>query len=161
MKLSQSELIGGMHFSSDNVILDMEAGSNTEAIEQLAQRLLENEMVKPSFPSAILKREEEYCTGLTFEEMCIALPHTDAEHVLHPCIAVGTLKHPVTFQSMGEPEVPCEVEMVFMLAIKEPQAQLELLQTLMQAFQGPGRLPALKACKTPVELIELFKTYFG
>lgn len=38
-----------------------------------------------------------------------------------------------------------------MLSIKEPHAQLKVLQALMKVFQEEGRLTALTACATPKE----------
>jgi len=61
---------------------------------------------------------------------------------------------------MGMPDIPCETEMVFMLAITDPDKQINFLQGLMQIFQEPGKLKALKACTTSVDLAELFKSYF-
>ncbi len=160
MNNEQPALLQGMEIRPEFVLLNMDANSNTEAIEKLASNLVNQDMVKPSFLPAILKREEEYCTGLAFEEMGIAIPHTDAEHVNNPCIAIGVLNKPVTFQSMGMPDVPCEVEMLIMLGITEPHTQLDFLKTLMQIFQTPGRLNTLKACTTQQELVETFKSYF-
>lgn len=154
------KLLQGMEVRPEFVILDLDAQTNTEALEKLAQRLLDNDVVKPGFIPAILKREEDYCTGLAFAEMGIALPHTDAEHVKKPCVGIASLRKAVTFQSMGMPNVPCEVEMLFMLGITEPETQLKFLTTLMVTFQTAGRLNALKACKTPEKLTELFKSYF-
>ncbi len=156
----QPTLLQGMEVRPELVILDLDAETNTEALEKLAQKLLDNDVVKPGFIPAILKREEDYCTGLAFPEMGIALPHTDAEHVKNPCVGIASLRKAVTFQSMGMPDVPCEVEMLFMLGITEPETQLRFLKTLMLMFQTAGRLSALKACETPEKLTELFKSYF-
>lgn len=161
MDNAQPSLLSGMELRPAFVLLDLEADSNMQVLTALSDRLFEEGMVKSTFRSAILKREEEYCTGLAFPEMGIALPHTDKDHVISPCIAIGVLRKPVTFQSMGMPEIPCETEMVFMLAIKDPEAQLNFLQTCMQIFQEPGKLSALKACKTAEELTTLFKSYFA
>jgi len=160
MDHEQTVHLQGLELRPEFVLPDVGAESNIQAIELLAGKLLNEGMVKPGFLPAILKREEEYCTGLAFPEMGIAIPHTDAEYVIRPCIAIASLKKPVMFQSMGMPDVPCEVEMVFMLGITEPEKQLNFLQTLMKVFQTEGRLLALKKCKTPEELEELFKSYF-
>lgn len=161
MDTNQPVLLQGMELLPEYVLLDMDAKTSQEAIEMLAEKLVNQGAVKPSFIPAILKREEDYCTGLDFEEMSIALPHTDPIHVNKPCIAIGVLRKPVVFQSMGMPDVPCNVEIVIMLGITEPHAQLDFLRSLMQAFQTPGRLKALKACTTSQQLLETFKSYFS
>ena len=159
MENSKPELILGMDLRPEFVVIDLEADSNLPAIEILATRLLREEVVKPSFVSAVMQREEEYCTGITFPEMGIAIPHTFAEHVIDPCIGIATLKEAVTFQSMGMPDIPCNVEMLFMLGITDPETQLDFLKILMRTFQTAGRLKALKATKSPEELVGLFKSY--
>ena len=143
------------------VLMDIEASDDQEALDILANKLLDEGIVKPSYIAAVKKREIEFCTGLQFEEMGIAIPHTDAEHVNVGAIGIGIPKKPITFQSMGMPDVPVEVEMIFMMAILEPHKQVELLQTLMSIFQAEGRLQSLKACNTPKEVSELFKKYLN
>lgn len=160
MSTNEPVLLQGMEILPDFVMLDIVAESNIDAVAQLAQNLQSKGAVKPGFVPAIIKREEEFCTGLAFEEMGIAIPHTDADHVNSPCIAVGVLDKPVTFQSMGMPDVPCEVEMLIMLGITSPHTQLDFLKTLMQVFQTPGRLKLLKESTSREALVETFKSFF-
>lgn len=157
---AKESLLLGMDLRPEFVMLDICADNRTQALEQLANTLLQEGMVKPDFPSAIVEREEEYCTGLAFEEMGIAIPHTTPNHVINPCIAIGVPTRPITFRSMGTPNIPCETEMIFMLAITDPDMQLDFLQTFMHILQTPGRLRDLKACKTQENLTSLFKSYF-
>jgi len=160
MNDTQPEPLLGMEVRPELILLNIDANDSMQAVEKLADKLLREGMVKPGYIPAILKREEEFCTGLTFDEMSIAIPHTDAEHVNIPCIGIATMLHPVAFGSMGMPEVTCEVEMLFMLAITDPKSQLDFLKTIMKVFQTPGRLRDLKACSTAEALAELFKSYF-
>ena len=158
--MSSQNLLADMTLRPAFVLIDLEAETNTDVLAALAGRLFEEGMVKDTFQAAILKREADYCTGLAFEEMGVAIPHTDPEHVNEACVAIAALKKPVQFQSMGMPEVPCETELVFMLAITDPNKQISFLQALMQTFGEPGKLKALKACTTSEELAELFRSYF-
>ena len=160
MSNDKPKLLLGMDLRPEFVALDLCADTAGAAIEALAQKLIDAEVVKPSFLPAILKREEEFCTGLAFDEMGIAVPHTDPEHVNAPCIGIASLQKPVTFQSMGTPDVPCEVEMLFMLGITDPHTQLDFLQSLMSSFLVSGRLTALKATDSPERMVELFESYF-
>lgn len=151
-------VLDGMRVSPELVILELEAESDGEAIEKLAALMLEKGVVKESFLPAILQREQEYCTGLQFEEMGIAVPHTMPEHVNEAAVAIGVMKRPVAFRAMGMPEEQVPVELVFMLAIRKAHDQLEFLQALMTAFQRPGVLPGLKAAANPEELIQRFQS---
>lgn len=157
MSEAGGNLLDDMKISPELVILDLEAESDQEAIEKLASRFLEMGIVKESFLPAIQQREREYCTGLQFEEMGVAVPHTMPEHVNEAAVGIATLKKPVAFRAMGMPDDQVPVELVFMLAIRKAHDQLEFLQALMTAFQRPGTLPELKGCKSPEELVERFR----
>ena len=61
--------------------------------------------------------------------------HTDSIHVNRQAIAVGILKEPVKFCHMGmEESVKCE--MMFMMAIKKPESQVDFLGRMMDIFQS-------------------------
>ena len=47
-------------------------------------------MVRPTFAAALARRESNYPTGLPVSGG-VAIPHTDAEHVITDTIAVATL----------------------------------------------------------------------
>ena len=134
----EQKVLGEMCFGEELVVLD-----------QMAARMLAEGMVKESYAAAIKKREAVYATGLELPEMGIAIPHTDPEHVNTPALCLGILREPVSFGAMGMADQRVDVRVVFMLSIKEPHAQLKVLQALMKVFQEEGRLSALAACQTP------------
>lgn len=156
----ESELLKDMRIDPSLVMLDIQADNDQIAIDILAGTMLEAGVIKPSYIPAVKAREVEFCTGLMFEEMGIAIPHTDAEHVNEGAIGIGILKKPVVFKFMGMPDTPVDVQIMFMMAIKEAHSQIEFLQALMNAFQTAGRLSSLKECKTPEEVVETFKSFF-
>jgi PTS system galactitol-specific IIA component len=80
------------------------------------------------------------------------------EHVIRPALAVGVLKEPVEFQEMGSPENTIQAEIIFLLAMTDPQAQLSLLQKLVQLFQTEGLLLAVKKAKSPEEIVQIFNS---
>lgn len=160
MESETMKLLEGMRVDENLVMIDIEASTDKEALDILGKKLLEQGVVKESYLPAVQAREVEYCTGLQFEEMGIAIPHTDTEHVNEGAIGIGILKKPVTFQSMGMPDVPVEVEIMFMMAMKEAHTQIEFLQALMTIFQTEGRLKALKNCKTSKEVSDTFQSFF-
>lgn len=152
--------LGNVLISPELVLMGIEADTDQEAIEILARHLYGKGIVKESYIEAVKAREKVFSTGLGFEEMGIAIPHTDSEHVNQQAIAIGILKKPVHFCHMGMPEVPVEAEMMFMMAIEKPDSQVEFLSKMMEIFQTEGRLPALKACATEEEVAARFKGYF-
>lgn len=157
---AEPTILSGMIMKPEFIATELDAQSDVDAIKLLANKLLENGIVKESFIPAIIKREQEFCTGLQFEDMGIAIPHTDAEHVNQAAITIGILKNPVEFKSMGMPEIPVNAEILFMMAINKPHAQLEFLRELMTMLQTEGRLRELKACKTQEEVVSKFYSFF-
>ncbi|SEJ94479.1 PTS system, galactitol-specific IIA component [Propionispira arboris] len=146
----------GMNIKPEYMMLNIKASTDVEAIKILAENFFKAGAVKDTFVPAILLREKNFCTGLQFEEAGIAIPHTDAIHVNYPAVAIGKLENPVVFQSMGAPNTPVKVEIMFMLAIKEPHKQIEFLQLLMTKFQEENLLRRLMKCNTAEELTEKF-----
>lgn len=157
----RTKILGEMCFDESLVMLGVSAETNLEAIQMVANTLLNQGLVKESYIPAIMAREETYATGLELLDMGIAMPHTDAEHVNEPAIALAILEKPVTFCGMGEPDKQIDVEIIFMLAIKEAHSQLKILQALLRVFQQDGNLTALKACKTPKAAADMLTSLLG
>lgn len=155
-----SELLKGMCIEPKLIYMNLEADTDQQALDLLANQLLKEGIVKESYIQAVKAREESFSTGLLFEDMGIAIPHTDAEHVERAAIGIAILKKPIPFKAMGMPEEEVPVEMMFMMAIKEAHSQIEFLQALMEIFQTEGRLKSLQSCATAEEVAEKFKSFF-
>lgn len=138
------------------VLLDIEVNNTDEAIKELATLLYKKGYVKESYIKAVQEREKLFPTGLPTEGAGVAIPHTDAIHVRKDAMAIGILKEPVTFQMMGMPDKTVEVRIMFMMALKEPHSQIEVLQKLMEVFQEDDILKGIKECKKPSEVIKIF-----
>ena len=91
----------------------------------------------------------------------MAIPHTDAEFVIEQSMAIAILKNPVNFTFMGSEDVQVPVKVVFMLAIKEPHAQLEFLQALMELFQNDELVLDIVNSNSEKEVVEKFKEYIS
>ncbi|TIN82005.1 MAG: PTS sugar transporter subunit IIA, partial [Mesorhizobium sp.] len=97
----------------------------------------------------VVRRELAIPTGLPLERSDnVAVPHTDPEHVLKPGIAMGTLKQPVTFANMEDPDEMLPVGFVFLLAINDKDKQIEALQAVMATIQNPQALDDLRSART-------------
>ena len=131
-----------------------------EALDILSNCLLSHHKVSSSFAQAIKRREDEFPTGLMLENIGVAIPHTDVEHVVEQSMAIGILEEPVDFTIMGTENDLVKVKVIFMLALKEPHTQLEFLQTLVQIFQDDSKILKLLECQSPSEIITVFKGYF-
>lgn len=156
-----SQLLDDMHVDEKLVIRQIHATSDQDALEQMASMLLKEGIVKESYIPAVKAREIEYSTGLQCADMGVAIPHTDAEHVNVQALGIGILETPVAFAQMGSPDVTVQVEIIFMLAIKEPHKQMQFLQALMSVFAQSGMLPKLLHLDTNKQVVETFATFFA
>ncbi|MCC0648256.1 PTS sugar transporter subunit IIA [Clostridioides sp. ZZV15-6598] len=126
--------------SSNLIFKDIEVSSNEDALKFLGQRLFNEQYVKEGYTEAVIAREKKYATGLPTGVYGVAIPHTDIVHVNEPGIAIGILNEPVKFIMMGTDDTEIDVKVIFMLAVKEPQEQLQLLERLMTIFQDENML---------------------
>jgi len=150
----------GVNVNLDYIFMNFEAQNDMDVIEKMAKNLNERGVVKDSFIPAILEREKKFCTGLQFDEVGIAIPHTDTQHVNIPAISIAVLKKPLIFQGMGMPGTKVNVEIVFMLALKEAHSHMDFLQTLVTEFQSEGVLKNLIHSKSKAELLNKFEMLF-
>lgn len=127
----------------DLILLDMDCATSDEVIRTLARRFVEVGVVRESFVEAVAHRETVFPTALP-AEIPIALPHTASEHVITPAVGIGVLRHPVEFCQMGSPDIKLMPELVFMLAIKDPKAQIGLLKQMMKLIQNGELLRSIK-----------------
>ena len=108
----------------DLISLGLESNDYESVIEELGSIMCKKEYVKETYINAVLERERTLPTGLDIGEMCVAIPHTDSKHVNESNVAVGILKNPVKFNSMIDPKDRLDVELVFLLAVKNPDSQV-------------------------------------
>ncbi|ADD01802.1 MULTISPECIES: PTS sugar transporter subunit IIA [Thermoanaerobacter] len=141
--------------NEDLIFFDVEATNWQEVLKYLADNLLRKGYVNDSFYNAVVEREKKFPTGLPTGKINVAIPHTDPIHVIKDGIAVALLKQPVLFREMGkfEGEVACDI--VFMLAIKNPDGQIKVLQNFMDIFMDSNLLLKIKNAKSKKEIIDI------
>lgn len=142
--------------------LQSDAKTNEEIIRILAGKLEKLGYVKPSYADAVVTRELTMPTGLPLERTDnVAVPHTDPEHVIKAGVAFATLKTPIAFANMEDPEETVPVGYVFLLAIDDKDKQIETLQQIMTTIQDADALDRLKAAyslediKTALERVSI------
>ncbi len=105
----------------DYIAVDVAAPDAESIINLLAAKLYRAGAVGPGYAAATIAREKEHPTGLPTKPFCIAIPHADANGVLRSALAVATLKQPVTFRNMADPDEELAVEVVLLLANNSPE----------------------------------------
>lgn len=138
----------------DLIKMSLEAENEADVIAQLGAEMQKKGYVRESYIAAVMEREAKLPTGLDINGFSVAIPHTDPEHVNQAAFAVGILKNPVLFHCMAMPDVCTPVRLVFLLAIKDPEKQVALLQQLMAVFQDVELLQAILQAETKSEIAQ-------
>lgn len=148
----------GIILNEELIMLNLDVVNREDVLREIGERLLNQGYVKKSFVDAIINREKDFSTGIQTKSIGVAIPHTDVEHVNRASIAIGILDKPVVFQNMGS-EDEIEVSIIFMLAIKEPEQQLTMLQKLVNIFQDEATLNSICNAKSKLEILTIMKTF--
>lgn len=137
-------------------VIGLKCTSAEEAIRSLTGLLVETGHVSPAFAEDVWARERTYPTGLPTQPMAVALPHADPDHINRSGIAVGMLAKPVPFGQMGtDGSIVLRVGIVFLLAIKEREKQVQLLQAVASRIQSPALLEGLTRAQTAKQALDL------
>jgi PTS system galactitol-specific IIA component len=139
------------------VLQNVQADCAEDALRALADLLFRDGAVKATYCDAMLQRETEFPTGLPTQEIKVALPHAGVEHVNYSALAVAILARPVKFCEMGTPDNELDVEIILMLANADPAEQVQTLRRLVDLFDEPASLHALKAAQTPAEVVRVLR----
>lgn len=143
------------------VVAGLEASTDQEVLGALADRLLDAGHVFDTFKAAVQARERRYPTGLP-TVVPAAIPHTDADHVLHAGLAVATLARPVAFGEMGgSAEARVETRLVIMLVLKDAHSQIAALQHLVARLQDPDAVRDLLAADDDQDLRRRTEHWLG
>jgi len=143
----------GAYLDRDALLLDVEAGNAADAIGLLAARLEASGRVRGTYRDAVIAREAIMPTGLPLGAINVAIPHTDVEHVIRPGVGLAVLRAPVQFASMDDPDERLDVRIVFALALTEKNAQIAMLQAIMELIQDEDALGRLAAARDPAQAL--------
>lgn len=140
----------------EHIRVGVEAEDAQQAILQLTGALLETGHVVPGFAEDVWNRELVFPTGLPTQPLAVAIPHADPDHVEQSAVCVGVLNSPVQFGQMGtDGSARLDVRLIFMLAIKEREKQVEMIQQLISLIQSADLLEGLVAAHGPAQALVL------
>ena len=139
----------------EGVLLNCEFTSAEEVIKAIGKKLFDAGFVKDSFINAAIEREKTLPTGLPLGGgINAAIPHTEIEHVIKPALGMATLKNEVNFRNMVSPDELVPVRLVFLLALEQPKAQIEMLQEVAGVLQNPKLVSDLLEKNSYKEIIK-------
>lgn len=136
----------------------LDAQDSTQVISTLGNLLFKAGHVHSTFVKGALDRESKLPTGLVLGgEINAAIPHTDIEHVIRPALAMATLKNPVMFHNMIDSNEEVPVSIVFVMALKEPHQQIEMLQEVAGVLQDAKVIDALMTAKNVEDVMTILE----
>lgn len=136
------------------ILLHQDFSDGKEILETLAGLAKEQDLVDDTYLPAILKREEEYPTGLELP-VPIAIPHIDTG-CKRSFVSVATLNNPVIFKSMDRSGTELAVKIVFVFGILDPKSQIEILRRFARSFSDKEKITKLVEADSKEEMLELF-----
>jgi PTS system galactitol-specific IIA component len=148
-------------FDAGRIWLDETYMNQADLFESISSRLNEMDFVKLSFGAALTEREIKFPTGIQTEFDGIAIPHTDAIHVIAPCISFVRLRTPMMFRHMGMEEVEVQVRYVFILAVKNPEDHVNVLGRLVELFTNHAFMEKISETKYSKDAATLLNQYYN
>jgi len=133
-----------LEFNENLIAFDLQAENAKEVIALLAGKMHAQGLVSAEYGAQTWAREMIHPTGLPTKPFCIAFPHADAEGVNRSALGVAVLRQPATFQNMADPDEGLDVRLVFMLANRDPEEQIQTLRNLAVLFGQPEKLIELR-----------------
>ena len=145
-----------LEFDPAIVLAGCGATSREQVIHSLVNAMEDAGYVTAAYLDNVLARENRYPTGLPTEGMHVAIPHgMNGDGILKPGVGVAQLCAPVSFRNMADPEEELGVELIFLLANREADAQLADLRDLMECFCEEELLYRLRQAQSAQELADL------
>lgn len=144
-----------MYFDENVSFFHCDFNEQSDALKFLADEMLRKELVFENYYQGIIEREIIFPTGLFVNQIGIAIPHTDGDKVKRAQIGFMSLTNPIKFKEMGNLDSEIEVSIIFMLALKEPHQQMEMLQKLIELFQNEAMMKQIIECDNAEEFIHV------
>ncbi|MCB5936676.1 PTS sugar transporter subunit IIA [Caldibacillus thermoamylovorans] len=143
----------------DDLIFFENVATWEELFEQVGSKLLDKNLVKPSFVEAIKERERNYPTGLDLSVVGedtpnVAIPHTETEHCNSDQIVVVKLNNEIMFNNMIAPDKELNVRFVFFILNSQKSVQTNILSNLMGFFTKDNNVNHLNQLETAEEVYQ-------
>lgn len=142
-------------FDKKLIFLNVAASERNDLYQQVSDKLEKLGFVHDSFSQALIKREDEFPTGVITQYLPIALPHANPENVKKPFIAVVQTKDNIHVQQMGTNDAEKTRNFFFLGIVKETQdLQVKLLQRFMQLMNDQGFVIDFKKISTAKDMYD-------
>ncbi len=136
----------------ENILPNIKVSSADEVIERLGRVFCESGFITEKYIPAVIEREKRYPTGLKTEYGYVAIPHADSTEVKMSGFAIATLVDPVIFKSMEDGIEEFPVDIVIMMAVKDPGSVVYVLQKVVALLRNKPALDAIRVAEFPSEI---------
>ncbi|WP_329384345.1 PTS sugar transporter subunit IIA [Anaerofustis butyriciformans] len=147
--------------SHENIYLNVEVNDYKDALKTLGELLYKKNYVKDTYTNALLKREEISPTGLPIHPWSIAIPHTDPEHVIKPCIIILKLKNDIEFREMASNDKTVNVKYIFGLVFTDGKKQIPLLSSIINMTKNQEAMENLLNANDEDEIYKITTKYIN
>lgn len=130
--------------------------SAEEYLKDTADTLYTMGYVKKGFQEALLKREQNYPTGLETNTIGVSIPHADIGYAEREMIVVTKFENPVVFKRMDEPDQEIKVSISIMLLLKESHKHLEALKELSSLLMSSS-LAKVRDAESMEDFVKVLK----
>lgn len=137
------------------IFINKDMDTSESLFNHIYQKTFAKSLVRDDFGQRIMKREEEFPTGIQLEHIGVAIPHTDAECIYKEFVAIYINKPSIPFASMEDPNQLVQADVVFVLGLNQPHAQLEMLQKLIQLIQNDKKMSDLFKAKNNQDVYDI------
>ena len=143
---------------SESLILTRQSfADQSELFNFVHNKLLSLNLVHTSYLNGVTSREELYPTGLNLGNHCVAIPHTDSEHIQKDFLLVITFETPISFYQMDDDEKEIDVDMCVFFGLKEGKDNPLILQDIFHFIQEKETISAVISANSSNQVIDLIK----
>jgi len=131
------------------------AASSKEVMKLLGNALIKNSYAKDGIVEDVLSREKKFPTGIN-TEVPFAIPHAGPEFTIKKGLAIATLKQPVKFREMGNPERVLDVRIVIMSALTGKEEAGKEFYKIIQRLKENKTAKKLLQCNSSQTVKKIF-----
>ncbi|MPW25485.1 PTS sugar transporter subunit IIA [Alkalibaculum sp. M08DMB] len=113
-----------------DVLLLSDIKTKEEVIKKMSDYLLDKGYITDEYYLATIERETIFPTGLPTKPIGTAIPHSEAENVVKPAVILAVLNNTVKFSDMSNRENEIDVGIVFLMALKGENNQINYLRNI-------------------------------
>lgn len=140
-----------VEINKELVFFNDNSKTREELFKKVENFLTKLNFVKQGYSEALIKRENQYPTGIKIGDYGIAVAHTDASYILKSDVLFCKLIDSIEFSSMETNEV-IDVNFVFILLLENGEDHLQMLQKIALTMQDGEFLEQVIRTQTKEEL---------